>query len=646
MLNEGTTDSKNILSLFEVVANSSPSPILLWDTSGNCTFANKRWHELTGSSPEQNFGKGWLSFIHVDDRAFVNAAVQALEQGPIPFRISARLHQHKITLKLALHPGTADGKTRIVGWMSAEELPSTEVERRISLLETMLDSTISMISVIDRQLNLVYCNREVEQYTGVKKADVIGRNVFDAFPRLNNPEYKRNMQRALAGEMVQSPVAESILQKGKFLETFYIPLRGPNDQIEGVIVKIRDRTIDTRLQLELMDKNKLLEEQNKSLARQSDFIQSMFDATIDVIAVIDTNFRYVSINKRAMERYGLTKEAIAGKHILELFPSVKQTGMYRDLERALKGEFVHDRSYTSEVLHKSRFENYYVPLRDEQNKVYAVMIIGHDVTDIMRANEKLQLTNTTLAEKNRELERSNNDLEQFAYVASHDLQEPIRKIATYANKLLTRSKESLSEETVVYLERINNSTRRMYELINGLLEYSKLTRQQALFSRVSLQQTITHVTSDFDLKIRSKKAVINIQNQLPEIEAIPIQMNQLFSNLIGNSLKFAKQDVTPVIQIASLDLSPEQIDFYSLDPKGKYFSLFYLDNGIGFDQQFADKIFELFQRLHEKSKYEGSGIGLAICKKIISNHHGLISVFSEEGKGTTFHIILPYSQKF
>lgn len=634
--------------MFEVIANSSPSPIVIWDAAGNCSFANAKWCDVTGSSVAENLGKGWLTFIQIEDRTFVNAAVQSMEQEPIHFRTAKT--KSEITLRLGLHSGGGNASNILVGWMSTSESGSEKskkaFEKRIVLLETMLDSTISMISVVDRKLKLIYCNREVEFYTGVKKDEVVGKDVFEAFPRLNNPEYKKNIERALTGETVQSPVAESVLQKGKYLETFYIPLRGANDQVEGVIVKVRDRTIDTRLQLELIEKNKLLEERNKSLARQSDFIQSMFDATVDVIAVVDSEFRFVSINKRATERYGFTKEAIAGKPVLEVFPSVKHTGFYRDIERALKGEFVHDRSYTSEVLQKSQFENYYVPLRDEHDQVYAVMIIGHDVTDILRANEKLKQSNVTLAEKNRELERSNNDLEQFAYVASHDLQEPIRKIATYANKLLTRSKESLSEETIVYLERINNSTRRMYELINGLLEYSKLTRQQELFSKLSLQQTIAQVTTDFDLKIRSKKAVINIQNPLPDIEAIPVQMSQLFSNLISNSLKFAKADVTPVIQIASLDLTPEQIEFYSLDSRGQYVSLFYLDNGIGFDQQFSDKIFELFQRLHERSKYEGSGIGLAICKKIISNHHGLISVFSEEGKGVTFQIILPYSQKF
>jgi PAS domain S-box-containing protein len=646
MLHEGATDSTRTSLPFEAVANASPHPILLWNTSGDCVFANARWCELTDSTLDKNLGNGWLTFVSEDHRASLSAAVQSVKQTPSHFRLLTKSSASNLTVQLSLYASTEGSKNTVIGWMTESSIATMDLQHRINRLETMLDSTISMISVVDRQFNLVYCNREVELYAGINKNEVVGKPVFEAFPRLNNPEYKANISRALAGETIQSPIAESVLQRGKYLETFYIPLVGIDNQIEGVIVKVRDRTVDQRLQLELLEKNKLLEEQNKSLVRQSKFIQSMFDATVDVIAVVDSDFRYVSINKRAIERYGYTKEEIQGKHLLEVFPSTKNTGMYRDIERALKGEFVHDRTYTSEVLNKAQFENYYVPLRDDQNQVYAVMIIGHDVTDIMRANENLKSANVILAEKNRELERSNNDLEQFAYVASHDLQEPIRKIATYANKLLTRSKEQLNEETTVYLQRINNSTRRMYELINGLLEFSKLTRQQGLFTKVSLQEIVMQQLSDFDLKINSKKAVINIQNPLPEIEAIPVQMSQLFSNLISNSLKFAKPNTPPVIQIASLELSREQVEFYGMDTRVKYISIFYLDNGIGFDQQFAEKIFELFQRLHERTKYEGSGIGLAICKKIISNHHGMISVFSEEGKGTTFHIILPCSQKF
>ncbi len=636
--------SSTITSLpFEAIANTSPAPIVLWDDEARCVFVNKVWCDLSGSAPQNNFGLGWLNYIDTRDRDRLTNAIKHIRQESISFRT---VKSRTFTLRLSLY--AAANSNTVIGWMSESSQPQADNEsvNRMNVMETIIDSTISMISVVDKHFKVIYFNHQAEEYTGVGKDLVLGQNVFEVFPYLEKSDYRSYVQRALSGETVKTDITESLLQKGKYFETFYIPLKNISGDIEGVIVKVRDRTMDAKLQQELLEKNKLLAAQNKELVRQSQFSQSLFDSTIDVIAVVDTDFRYISINKKAMERYGLTKEQIEGKRIDELYPSVKSSGMYRDIGRALQGEFVRDMAYTSEVLNRSQFENYYVPLRDDQDNVYAVMIIAHEITEIVRTNEMLRSSNTELAEKNRELERSNNDLEQFAYVASHDLQEPIRKIATYTNKLLTRSKDELSDETAVYLQRINNSTRRMYELINGLLTYSRLVRQQDLFAKTSLDQIVRQVITDFDLKVRSKKAILKSQNTLPELEAIPIQMNQLFSNLISNSLKFAKEDVTPVIQIASIDLTPDQIKFYSLDLSVKYVSIFYLDNGIGFDQQFADKIFELFQRLHPRNKYEGSGIGLAICKKIVSNHHGLISVFSEEGKGVTFHIILPYTQRF
>lgn len=651
MLPEGQPDAAITSLSFESIANGSPAPIIIWEQQGNCIFINHSWCTLTKSNADINLGKGWLSFVDQKDQDRLLAAIQSPPgQEPIFFNAKSRSGIKQLKMQLSLY-GNGPDVPRIIGWIHEVDQPllsltngSSDIGHQISLMETVLDSTVSMISVIDRNFNVIFFNRQSELYTGVTKERVLGRNVFEVLPHLETSQYRSNVVRALLGETVQTEVAESILHPGRYFETFYIPLKGFSGQIEGVIIKARDRTVDTKLQKELIETNKLLAEQNKELIRQAHFIQSMFDSTVDVIAVVDREYRFLSINKKAIERYGYTKEQIEGKYILDLFPSVKHTGMYRDIGRALKGEFVRDASYTSEVLNKAQFENYYVPLLDEKENVYAVMIIGHDVSELMRVNEKLRISNSELAEKNKDLERSNNDLEQFAYVASHDLQEPIRKIATYANKLLTRSKD-LNEETTVYLQRINNSTRRMYELINGLLAYSRLTRQQELFASISLDETLKQVVTDFDMKIQSKKAIINIQNSLPAIEAIAVQMNQLFSNLLSNSLKFAREDTPPVVQIASIDLSPEQIQFYELDPRVKFVSIFYVDNGIGFNQQFADKIFELFQRLHERNKYEGSGIGLAICKKIINNHHGLISVFSEEGKGTSFHIILPYTQK-
>jgi PAS domain S-box-containing protein len=644
-------------------------PVLVWvcDPEKNCLFLNKYWREFTGTGPEKTFLSAWLNDLYPEDLHDFTAKLESAiaSKGTFQYRFRLRHTSGEYHWVAGTASPFFNSKKEFAGFTGSgldvhetykqferEASLRTEgfrqkneaLEQKSHLIEAVLDSTISMISVVDKDFNVISFNHKAEEYLGVVKAEVIGRNIFEIFPYLRTTSYKEQAKRALAGEIVHTHISPSALQKGKYFETFFIPLKSIIGEVNGVIVKVRDRTEDVLLQHKLIENNKLLEEQNRALKRQSQFIESLFDATVDVIAVFDKDHRYISMNKKGLEKYGYKKEELIGKKLLEIFPAVENSGMYHDLERAFKGEFVYDLSYTSTVLDKTQFENYYVPLFDDQNNVYAVMLVGHDISELADANEKLRVTNETLAEKNSELQRSNEDLEQFAYVASHDLQEPVRKIATYTDKLLTRSKEKLSEETTMYLERINKSTGRMYELINGLLLYSRLRRENNLFTPTSLDSLFKQVLTDFELKIQQQKAVINCQ-RLPDIEAVPVQINQMFTNLVSNSLKFAKKDVTPVIQVAASDLTQEQKKFYHLNAKARYVNIFYLDNGIGFEQQYADKIFELFQRLHDRNRYEGSGLGLAICKKIVSNHHGLIYAFSEPHKGVTFQIILPYQQK-
>lgn len=638
------------------------APVLIWaaDQHKNCYFLNKKWFEFTGDDIKRSFAQSWISNIHPDDlRSFHQAFDKALG-AKSSFHYKVRVKH--ISGAYRWIEGTAavnyNKDAKAIGYVGSgndvhdqlspyEELlrKNQELEHQNNLVETVLDSTISMISVVDKNLNYITFNHKLEAHTGLAKEKVIGRNVFEVFPQLQSTQYEAHVKKALKGEIVQTHISESPLQKGKFFETFFIPLRSKSNEIEAVIVKIRDRTEDILLHEKLIENNKLLEEQNRQLKTQSHFIESLFDATVDVIAVFDKEYRFISMNKKGVERYGLKKEEIIGKKILELFPAVENSGMYRDIKRAMGGEFVYDLSYTSSVLTETRFENHYVPLYDDKNEVYAVMVIGHDISKLMEATEQLRISNEILEEKNTELIRSNLDLEQFAYVASHDLQEPVRKIATYANKLLTRSKEKLSDETAMYLQRINKSTGRMYELINGLLLYSRVTRHNNLFTVANLDGIFKQVLADYELKIQQQRAVIKYQQLPTELEAVPLQISQLFSNLLNNSLKFTKKDAAPVVQIGVSDLTEEQKKFYNLNLKARYVNIFYVDNGIGFEQQYAEKIFELFQRLHGKGVYEGSGIGLAICKKIVDNHHGMIYAFSEPDKGVTFQIILPYRQK-
>ncbi len=258
--------------------------------------------------------------------------------------------------------------------------------------------------------------------------------------------------------------------------------------------------------------------------------------------------------------------------------------------------------------------------------------------------KKVMLRTHDLLEVNKELQRSNSELQQFAYVASHDLQEPLRKIMTFSDRLRAYD-EQLPDTGKKYMEKITGSVQRMTVLIDDLLNFSRLGRSGQKFEPVDINEALKKVLTDFDVIIKEKKAAIYIDVQ-GIIEAIPVQMEQLFHNLVSNALKFSKDDVAPEITINSRPLSKdEMIQFAGLDEGKQYIKITVADNGIGFDSEFKEQIFVIFQRLNEMHRYPGTGIGLAICKKIVDNHCGKISASSIEGEGATFEIILPVKQK-
>ncbi len=247
-----------------------------------------------------------------------------------------------------------------------------------------------------------------------------------------------------------------------------------------------------------------------------------------------------------------------------------------------------------------------------------------------------------LKRANIDLAKSNNELEQFAYVASHDLQEPLRKIQTFAD-LLQNHLDS-PEKSTLYITKIAECSERMMTLISDLLNFSRLTKDGNPCSEVDLNCVVNNVCTDFELVVQQKNATITSE-ELPVIEGIPLQLNQLFYNLVGNSLKFTRPGQAPVITITSRPLPPAEVKkFPSLTPGADYVEIIFRDNGIGFRQEYAEQIFTIFQRLNDRQAYSGTGIGLALCRKIAIHHHGDIFAVSKENEGAAFHVILPRRQ--
>ncbi len=241
------------------------------------------------------------------------------------------------------------------------------------------------------------------------------------------------------------------------------------------------------------------------------------------------------------------------------------------------------------------------------------------------------------------LNASNKELEQFAYVASHDLQEPLRKISAFSDLLKEQYKDNLTGDGELYIERIMNASARMRDLITDLLNYSRVSRKTTT-EEINLNAIIDKVKEDMEIQIKEKRAVINAQT-LPVVKGNGSEFRQLFQNLISNSLKFSRLDTPPSISIEAKEPSREELSRITNNVKNaRYVSIYFTDNGIGFDEEYAEKIFIIFQRLHGRDAYEGTGIGLAICKKIAEKYGGTIYAGSTAGQGARFIIILPLTE--
>lgn len=304
-----------------------------------------------------------------------------------------------------------------------------------------------------------------------------------------------------------------------------------------------------------------------------------------------------------------------------------------------KEGWVHDCKGEVFILAKSKF----IPVQLSLTTLalqdgVSLSIILTDLTNQKLTQQQLKSNNKQLETINKALEESNHDLQQFASVASHDLQEPLRKIQIFTSLLMNKQPD-LPPESINYLEKIIDSTNRMKKLIIDILNYSRVSANETQIKKIDVNEIIKELKEDFELIIEEKKAEIVCEN-LPYVLGNKGQLRQVFQNVLSNSLKFTIDGKAPFIKISSKRV--KQKDFDSEEENdGPYCLLTIEDNGIGFDDSFVSNVFALFERLNSKDKYEGTGIGMAIAKKIIEKHNGLITAQSKEGTGANFLIILP-----
>ncbi|HEY6977468.1 MAG TPA: response regulator [Chitinophagaceae bacterium] len=277
-------------------------------------------------------------------------------------------------------------------------------------------------------------------------------------------------------------------------------------------------------------------------------------------------------------------------------------------------------------------------LANERKLKAANIALQKEIEERRISEEKIKMLNTQLVHNNNELKAINLELDRFAFVASHDLQEPLRKIMLFSDKISI--KNNVDEEVAGYLQKIVNSSQRMQALIDDILRFSRHDVHSDDFIESELNILVSEAVSEIEIEIEKTKARVNI-HLLPKVPVIPALIRQLFYNLISNAIKFRKQDAAPVINIYSEKISSSEINVPVLFNDIDYYKISIEDNGIGFDSVYAEDIFVVFKRLHSYHEYEGTGVGLSICKKIMEKHNGLITVESKKNKGSTFMIWLP-----
>ncbi|HXG58411.1 MAG TPA: ATP-binding protein [Thermoanaerobaculia bacterium] len=355
--------------------------------------------------------------------------------------------------------------------------------------------------------------------------------------------------------------------------------------------------------------------------------REIVETMADALFVIDRDARIQVINPAVTRMLGYLPSEIVGKTIDVVEPFDTEMTISRTLRDLIRRGPVrdHERVFRHKDGTLIDVSLSISPVR-ESDVAEGAVLIARDIRQRKAAEEELR-------EFTRKLQQSNRELEDFAYVASHDLQEPLRKIQAFGDRLRVRHGAGLSEEGIDHLERMQNAARRMQKLINDLLAFSRVTTKAQPFARVSLEQIAREVVRDLEERLRETKGTVTI-GPLPEIDADPMQMRQLFQNLIGNALKFHRPGVPPRVEVRAS---------VSNGPHAKC-EIVVRDNGIGFDGRYAERIFGMFERLHGRSEYEGTGIGLAICRKIAERHGGEITADGAPDQGAAFTVTLPLYQ--
>jgi two-component system CheB/CheR fusion protein len=403
---------------------------------------------------------------------------------------------------------------------------------------------------------------------------------------------------------------------------------------------------------ELMIVNQELLDKQEQINSSRLYAEAVITTVREPLVILDNKLRIKTANNSFYTKFNITEQESEGELIYEINEGLFDNTLLRSLLEKILPKRTQLNDYEI-IIDLPPFGECTMLLNarqivNEKNKEQLILIAIEDINERRilekRKKEFSEELESKVKERTLQLEQINLQLDQFTHTTSHEFQEPLRKIATFS-KILQDNKSNLKPELVQeYLNKIEGASIRMTKLTQDMLSFAGVASHEKLFIKTDLNEILRNILFDFELLIEEKKAKI-IRGKLPEIEAVPFQMNQLFYDIIHNALKFSKRDVPPVIEITSHKLSKEKIKSHpKLNQKLSYYEIIFKDNGIGFDQKYERQIFTMFQRLSTGGNYPGTGIGLALCKKIVQTFSGQIFAQGKENKGASFHVILPIEQ--